>query len=294
MDPTPTDQSPASLLKSIQATARSIEREIERLAKRAPPSPKVAEKDALQRRDIKKEIDRGLHELHCLAVELGIASPQPERYGEKRVAAGFGRHALEFRRAPRQDGAIHSNSLVGGKSEDQDGASDAFDADVLDSGGLMHERYRALIEGMSVSVDVSTGEADAGHRLFGTVCEVMDDPQSKHGVTLLIQDAEPNYVRAAAHVPEAQTPHAPKTVLQPQGTGPYDANRIAWELDRTALGDAHYGNALRVAKDMAFLDDRDRALLDRFATSAQAGTDHVELQGLANKVRESAKETWHE
>lgn len=57
----------------------------------------------------------------------------------------------------------------------------------------LSDALRAFIEGMSVSVDVSTGEADSGHRYFGTVTEVMDDPEDKHGVTLLVQDATPNF-----------------------------------------------------------------------------------------------------
>ena len=52
---------------------------------------------------------------------------------------------------------------------------------------------RSMIEGMSVSVDVSTGDHDAGHRYFGTVTEVMECQGNKHGVTLLVQDAEPNF-----------------------------------------------------------------------------------------------------
>lgn len=57
----------------------------------------------------------------------------------------------------------------------------------------MIHSMRDYIEGMSVSVDVSTGEHDAHHRYFGTVTEVMDDPEDKHGVTLLVQDAKPNF-----------------------------------------------------------------------------------------------------
>lgn len=57
----------------------------------------------------------------------------------------------------------------------------------------MSARMRDFIEGMSVSVDVSTGDHDEGHRYFGTVTEVMDAPADKHGVTLLVQDAEPNF-----------------------------------------------------------------------------------------------------
>lgn len=57
----------------------------------------------------------------------------------------------------------------------------------------MPDGLRDLIEGMSVSVDVSTGEDDSGNRYFGTVTEVMDDEFDKHGVTLLVQDAKPNF-----------------------------------------------------------------------------------------------------
>ena len=66
---------------------------------------------------------------------------------------------------------------------------------------------RSMIEGMSVSVDVSTGDHDAGHRYFGTVTEVMECQGDKHGVTLLVQDAEPNF---AAPTPQAAQP-APAT-----------------------------------------------------------------------------------
>ena len=61
---------------------------------------------------------------------------------------------------------------------------------------------RSMIEGMSVSVDVSTGDHDAGHRYFGTVTEVMECEGDKHGVTLLVQDAEPNF---AAPTPQADS-----------------------------------------------------------------------------------------
>lgn len=69
------------------------------------------------------------------------------------------------------------------------------------SGMAAVPNFRELITGMSVSVDVSTCEDDAGHRYFGTVTEVMDDPDDKHGVTLLVQDAEPNFTPAAPEPP---------------------------------------------------------------------------------------------
>lgn len=64
--------------------------------------------------------------------------------------------------------------------------------------GMMRDELRNMIEGMSVSVDVSTGDHDAGHRYFGTVTEVMDCRDDKHGVTLLVQDAEPNFAPTPA------------------------------------------------------------------------------------------------
>ncbi|VUZ28989.1 Uncharacterised protein [uncultured Comamonas sp.] len=50
-----------------------------------------------------------------------------------------------------------------------------------------------LVTGMSVSVDVSTGDDDAGNRYFGTVTAIQEDLNDKHGLTLLVQDAEPNF-----------------------------------------------------------------------------------------------------
>ncbi|HGG4296235.1 TPA: ead/Ea22-like family protein [Salmonella enterica subsp. enterica serovar Cotham] len=50
-----------------------------------------------------------------------------------------------------------------------------------------------LIEGMEVSVDVSTCDFDAGHRYFGTVTEVSELDTAKNGCILLVQDAKPNF-----------------------------------------------------------------------------------------------------
>lgn len=50
-----------------------------------------------------------------------------------------------------------------------------------------------LIEGMEVSIDVSTCSADAGNRYFGTVTEVSELYTTKNGYILLVQDAEPNF-----------------------------------------------------------------------------------------------------
>jgi hypothetical protein len=58
---------------------------------------------------------------------------------------------------------------------------------------LTTKQLAELITGMSVSVDVSTCDADAGNRYFGAVTEIMEAQGDKHGVTLLVQDAEPNF-----------------------------------------------------------------------------------------------------
>ncbi|EAQ6301359.1 DUF551 domain-containing protein [Salmonella enterica] len=50
-----------------------------------------------------------------------------------------------------------------------------------------------LIEGMEVSIDVSTCGADAGNRYFGTVTEALELDTAKNGYILLVQDAEPNF-----------------------------------------------------------------------------------------------------
>lgn len=69
----------------------------------------------------------------------------------------------------------------------------------------------------------------------------------------------------------------------------YTHDRIAWELVATATGGAYYGNALRVAKDFPELDAADRAMLDKWATGRQEGTDHIRLQEVAMKVRASGR-----
>ena len=51
----------------------------------------------------------------------------------------------------------------------------------------------ALVKGMEVSIDVSTGEHDARHRLFGTVTLAQENQGSKHGLILLVQEPTPNF-----------------------------------------------------------------------------------------------------
>ncbi|EMV5954004.1 ead/Ea22-like family protein [Escherichia coli] len=50
-----------------------------------------------------------------------------------------------------------------------------------------------LIEGMEVSIDVSTCDADLDNRYFGTVTEALELDTAKNGYIILVQDAEPNF-----------------------------------------------------------------------------------------------------
>lgn len=86
---------------------------------------------------------------------------------------------------------------------------------------IMSHNMRDFIEGMSVSVDVSTCERDSHHRYFGTVTEVMDCECDKHGVTLLVQDAEPNFVVESV---------MEKVENQEQSTDEQDVTHIAFEV----------------------------------------------------------------
>ncbi|WP_254876652.1 DUF551 domain-containing protein [Salmonella enterica] len=68
-------------------------------------------------------------------------------------------------------------------------------AAMLQSSQPVSQTYKLpeLIEGMEVSIDVSTCDADAGHRYFGTVTEVSELDTAKNGYILLVQDAKPNF-----------------------------------------------------------------------------------------------------
>jgi hypothetical protein len=70
-----------------------------------------------------------------------------------------------------------------------------------DAAPMSRDQLADLIEGMEVSVDVSTSEHDAGNRIFGTITEAMDNPGSKHGVILLVQNnIERNFDEPAAAI----------------------------------------------------------------------------------------------
>ena len=66
---------------------------------------------------------------------------------------------------------------------------------MLQGGQPVSQTYNLpeLIEGMEVSIDVSTCDADLGNRYFGTVTEASELDTAKNGYILLVHDAEPNF-----------------------------------------------------------------------------------------------------
>lgn len=94
---------------------------------------------------------------------------------------------------------------------------------------------------------------------------------------------------SCGNVWDMNDPYPPECKKEPTMTtnktvARYNRKRIGWELERTAMGDGYYGNALRVAKDIPGLTDQDRAVLDRYAAGSQHDTDHIALQDIATKV----------
>lgn len=82
--------------------------------------------------------------------------------------------------------------------QDAGSAMDAWNAcraAMLQVGEPVSQTYNLpeLIEGMEVSIDVSTCDADAGNRYFGTVTEVSELYTARNGYILLVQDAKPNF-----------------------------------------------------------------------------------------------------
>ena len=68
----------------------------------------------------------------------------------------------------------------------------------------------------------------------------------------------------------------------------YDAKKIAYELDKTAMGQGYFGNSLRVAKDFPFLSSWDRWVLDAWLTGKQNQVleiPHCDLEDITIKIR---------
>lgn len=64
----------------------------------------------------------------------------------------------------------------------------------------------------------------------------------------------------------------------------YDSKQIARELQATAQGDAYYGNALYVARDMPQITGNDRDCLTRWLFGTQTSSDRFRLQDIAIEI----------
>lgn len=116
-------------------------------------------------------------------------------------------------------------------------------------------------------------------KLLAEIAIIVNGPEPHD--TLWSYHDLPEKVRA---LKQAQQPAALEVPADAKEGRVYNEKQIAWELERTALGDGFYGNALRVAKDLPGVAADDRALLDRFATGMSRSADHVGLQDLALRI----------
>jgi hypothetical protein len=120
-----------------------------------------------------------------------LTMPSPQKLIDALVEAALARHRA---RDPGTEQAQREHSHAQEQFEAAEAALREALAISTQAEHVMTSELRDLVTGMSVSVDVSTGDCDNGRRLMGTVTEVMDDAGDKHGVTLLVQDAEPNWL----------------------------------------------------------------------------------------------------
>lgn len=146
-------------------------------------------------------------------------------------------------------------------------------------GATLTEGERAVHENRSPNWDVMQEAIGAGD---GTLHDAI---KYWHTEALRLRaELEMAYAEIREQVAGSKVVFDRDLVNRAKDARPYNNHRIAWELERTAIGDGYYGNALRVAKDIPGLTPEDRSLLDRYATGSNAGTDHVALQALAMRI----------
>ena len=122
------------------------------------------------------------------------------------------------------------------------------------------------IEGMEVSVDVSTCDSDAGHRYFGTVTEISELDTAKNGYILLVQDAKPNFK------PAGNSPVAPDSYEDTKRLDWLDAqNKRLNEYYSTAYGwkfDANFQRNAMMLNDSNYPVMTIRQAIDEAIASA--------------------------
>ena len=65
----------------------------------------------------------------------------------------------------------------------------------------------------------------------------------------------------------------------------YSNKQIAHDLERTALNDGFFGQALYAARDIPSVTREEKAVLIRYSVGMARDTDHIALQQLAIKIR---------
>lgn len=139
--------------------------------------------------------------------------------------------------------------------------------------------------GMSVSIDVSTGDDDAGNRLFGTIDDVQQYDSAKHGLMLLITDPKPNFTvpdsgRDAALV---EPWRELKLKYGPHNDGPLCSD-IAWaDQEIQMLRAAHPANGAQASPELINIGSmmyQGRSVADWViaAKGAQAGADKLDAE----------------
>ena len=118
------------------------------------------------------------------------------------------------------------------------------------------------LEELAAENEALRAEGERLHRILGRIVEGDSDS------TLTIRAGADAFAAAREYLPV-----------------PHNRKRIAWKLERTAMGDGYYGEALCAAKELPEATPSVRALLDRWITGKQYGlTDRTDLCTFALQI----------
>ncbi len=160
-------------------------------------SKQISECDVAQRRQPVSKIDYQVLREAAVAIET-VATPQKLLAFRMKVTPQVVLALLDERERnqqyiKRRDQENEEIALTVGKLRVELEAAKKRIAELEAEPVSQAYNLEELIEGMEVSIDVSTCDADLGNRYFGTVTEVLELDTAKNGYILLVQDAEPNF-----------------------------------------------------------------------------------------------------
>jgi len=147
--------------------------------------------------------------LQCSYSELEDYSPKLMGAYQDDVKRVFS--AMAVQPAPVQEPAVWTATRLWNRRELWNCPAD-IERDLLESyttppaAPVQPVDIATLVEGMEVSIDVSTGEHDSGNRLFGSVTLVQENQGSKHGLILLVQEPEANFKTVTATAQQCKWP----------------------------------------------------------------------------------------